>query len=130
MAGHTLRLFAGQYGVCRMDPREVSPPWAEGPGFVSITRTPDELSILCPEDRIPAAARCERGWRCLEVAGPLAFDEIGVLASLVAPLAEAGVPLLSVSTHDTDYLFVRDPDLERASQALTRARHAIIEATA
>ena len=61
MSGHTLRLFPGRYAACRMDPQAAVPPWAEGGGFVSITRTPDELSIVCPEEAVPPRASAERG---------------------------------------------------------------------
>ncbi|HLB63285.1 MAG TPA: ACT domain-containing protein [Anaerolineales bacterium] len=128
MSGHTLRLFPGRYAACRMDPQAAVPPWAEGGGFVSITRTPDELSIVCPEDRIPATEDGERGWKCLQVVGPFAFEVIGVLASLAGALAEAGVPILSVSTYETDFLFVKDHDLGRASNALIQAGHRVVEA--
>jgi hypothetical protein len=95
---------------------------------VSITRSPDELSIVCLEGRVPQTVSCERGWRCLEVVGPFTFETIGVLASLASPLASAGVPILCISTYDTDYLLVRERDLPRAVEALRAAGHALTRA--
>jgi hypothetical protein len=92
---------------------------------VSVTRTDAELSVVCPEDAVPAPVRAERGWRCLRVRGPLGFGMTGVLASLAGPLASSGVSIFVVSTYDTDYLMVQERDLERAKDALARAGHAV-----
>jgi hypothetical protein len=110
-----------------MSPGSPIPPWAEGEGIVSVTRSPGEFSIACLEDRIPKTVTCERGWRCLEVVGPFTFETIGVLASLASPLAAAGVPILCLSTYDTDYLLVRESDLQLAEEALRAAGHAVTQ---
>src|SRR6516165_3887832 len=83
------------------------PLWAFGGPFVSITRTPDELSIVCRQEDLPLETNSEREWRCLRVAGPLAFSSVGILASLVEPLARGGIPVFVVSTFDTDYLLLK-----------------------
>src|SRR4051794_25933626 len=84
----------------------------------SITRTTDELSVVCPQSLVPDGVQCERSWRCVRVAGTMAFSMIGVVASLVTPLAEAGISAFVTSTFDTDYMFVKESDLERALAAL------------
>ena len=122
----TLELLAGSYAVVRLDARERLPDWAgEGP-FVSITRTDAELSVVCPQEAVPPAARAERGWRCLRVAGPLGFGMTGILASLAGPLASSGVSIFVVSTYDTDYLMVQQRDLDRGIDALARAGHTVV----
>ncbi len=98
------------------------PGWAAGE-LCSITRTAEELSVVCPEEAVPEAVRRQGGWRCLEVRGPLAFELTGVLASLASPLAEAGVPIFALSTFDTDYLLVPGDQLETAFGALGAAGH-------
>ncbi len=121
-----LELLEGRYAVVRLDAGERPPAWAaEGP-FVSITRTEAELSVVCPEEAVPADAQAERGWRCLRVAGPLGFGMTGILASLAGPLASSGVSIFVVSTYDTDYLLVQDRDLDRGADALTRAGHTLV----
>lgn len=90
-----------------------------------MTRTTDELSILCHESAVPASAAAQRGFRCFKVRGPLAFSEIGVLDSLAHPLARAGISIMALSTYDTDYLFVSEPDLEAAIEVLAGAGHTI-----
>jgi hypothetical protein len=109
--------------ICRLDPGAALPDWAGGGRFVSITRTPAELSIVCAAHVVPAAIQAERDWRALQVAGPLDFTLTGILAALAQPLAEAGISIFALSTYDTDYLLVRAHALERAIAALTAAGH-------
>jgi hypothetical protein len=97
---------------------EPIPAWALLGSFFSVTRTAEELSIVCPEQRVPASTQAERGWRGLKVAGPLDFALTGILAGLASALSEAGISLFAVSTFDTDYVLVRTADLERAIAAL------------
>ncbi len=121
-----LELLDGTYAVVRLDAREPPPPWAAQGPFVSITRTEAELSVVCPEEAVPADARAERGWRCLRVAGPLGFGMTGILASLAGPLASSGVSIFVVSTYETDYLLLQERDLDRGAAALSRAGHTVI----
>jgi len=91
----------------------------------SITRSTDELSIVCRDEDVQAAAKVERGWRCLRVAGKLDFAIVGVLASVIDPLAEAGVPVFVVCSFDTDYLLIMERDFQRALGALRAAGHRV-----
>lgn len=112
--------------VCRLDKDAPVPTWASSSPFFSITRTAGELSVVCPQSLVPDGVRCERDWRCLRVAGSMDFSIVGVVASLVTPLAEAGISVFVVSTFDTDYLLVKEDDVERVSAALRAAGHTII----
>src|SRR5271167_652388 len=105
MAEHslTLVLLPGCYAVCWLPGAAAVPSWANGP-FVSVTRTAADLSVVCPQDAVPEAVRSERGRRCLRVAGTVDLALVGVLASVLVPLAEARVSVFAVSTFDTDYL--------------------------
>ncbi len=113
------------YAVVRLDPDAEVPGWAVAGPVSSVTRTGSELSIVCRESDVPAAASAERGWCVLEVAGPLAFTLTGVLASLAVPLAAAEITLFALSTFETDYLLVRERDLARACDALRGAGHTV-----
>jgi len=119
----TLSLLPETLAVCRLAPDASIPAWAlqAGPhqSFVSVTRTSEELSIVCARELVPAGTRAERGFRALKVAGPLDFSLTGVLASLTLPLAEAGVSVFAVSTFDTDYLLVREAQLAAARKTLS-----------
>jgi hypothetical protein len=109
--------------VCRLPPSDRVPSWALElrEALVSVTRTPDELSIVCPEAAVPPDVRVEPGWRALVLPGPIPFEQTGVRASLATPLAAADVPIFALSTFDTDYVLVRVGDLERALAALESA---------
>lgn len=123
----SLRVEEGRWAICRLAPDERVPAWADAPPFACVTRTPDELSVLCPEGRVPAGVLAERGWRLLGLKGPFGFGETGILASLLDPLAAAGVGILALSTYDTDWLLVKEDRLEEALAALRGAGHAVEE---
>ncbi|MCL4837181.1 MAG: ACT domain-containing protein [Thermoanaerobaculia bacterium] len=115
----------GRFAVARLAADAPLPPWAAAaPGpFLSITRTPEELSIVCPEGALPDGVRAERGWALLRLLGPFPFTEVGVLASFAAPLAAAGIGIFTVSTFDTDYLLVAAPQLGAACDVLLAEGH-------
>ncbi|MBU6243777.1 MAG: ACT domain-containing protein [Actinomycetales bacterium] len=94
-----------------------------------MTRTAAEVSVVCALQDAPAGARTEPGWRALEVAGPLAFSLVGILASLTQPLAAAGVSVFAISTFDTDYVLIRAGALAAAIDALREAGHDVHDAS-
>lgn len=126
-AGLTLEVLVGTYAVCRQSAEDSIPAWAMRSHIFSVTRTVDELSIVCEQRHVPVDTRCERDWRCIRVRGPLEFGLIGVLASLVSPLSEAGVSTFALSTYDTDYFLVKDKSLAAATSALVKAGHTVLE---
>jgi len=125
MAGFDLTVLDGDLAVCRLAPDAALPAWADGPGFTSLTRTDEELSVICAVSRVPADVRRDGPWRALKVRGPFDFGVTGVMAALSRPLADAGISLLPVATFDTDYLLVKAEALDRAVAALTEAGHRV-----
>jgi hypothetical protein len=127
-AGRALTVLPGQYALVRLPADGPVPGWAlpKRAPFASVTRTADELSIICPEWTVPGAPDGEL-WRCLRIDGPFDLDEPGVLASAVAPLAAAGQSVFAVATHDTDYLLVRDAGA--AARVLRAAGHRVAPAS-
>jgi len=121
----SLTLLPQTLALCGLDPEAPWPDWVQGPGLVSLTRTEEELSLICPQDRLPAGLTAQRGWRCFKVGGPLDPNQTGVLAALSEPLAQAGVSLLVVSTFETDYILIKEKDLSRAVEVWERAGHHI-----
>jgi len=122
-----LDLLLDRFAVCRLDPgSEIPRPGFEG-DFFSVTQTNEEISVVCREDEGLDGALVEPGWRCLKVRGPLDFSEIGVIAGIAAPLANAGISLFCVSTFDTDYILVKQHDIQRATQVLESSGHQVIE---
>ncbi|MCC6830014.1 MAG: ACT domain-containing protein [Thermoleophilia bacterium] len=123
--GLRLHRTPGELAVVRLAADAAAPAWAAG-GFVSVTRTDAELSVVCDASAVPeTSAASERGWRRLEVRGPLDLGLTGVLAAIAAPLAEAGVPVFVISTYDTDHVLVRADRLADAEAALRAAGHEV-----
>lgn len=120
-----LTLLSDQLAVCRLAPDTPLPAWVAGPGFVSITRTDEELSIVVAQDRVPGDVASVGPWRALKVQGPLDFTLTGILAALTAPLANAGISLFAIATYDTDYVLVREETLDAAIKVLTAAGHRV-----
>jgi hypothetical protein len=121
----TLDLLPHAYAICRLDADAPLPHWATR-AFSSITRTASELSIVCASDDMPADVEAQRGYRGLSVRGPLDFSLVGIVAALAGALATASISIFVVSTHDTDYLFVRSADLDRALATLRGAGHTVV----
>ena len=125
-----LIVLSEEFAVARLEPSDAVPAWATEGSIFSVTRTPDELSVVCAASRVRPPVRAERGWRCLRVAGTIDFAVTGVLASIAAPLADAGVSIFAISTYDTDYVLVREHALPAAIAALTAAGHDVDAAPA
>ena len=121
---YTLEILPDTFSMCRLAPDALLPEWAQGE-FVSITRTPRELSVVCRQDRVPDDVRCDTGWKCLRLAGQFNLTEVGVLASLTKLLAAANVSVFVIGTFDTDYLLVKTACLESAIKALEDVGHSI-----
>jgi uncharacterized protein len=111
--------------ICRLGPNEEVPTWVQSDGVMSIVRTPEELSIVCEEQNVPGYIQADKGWRILKVQGPLEFSQVGVLAGIALPLAQAGVSIFAISTYDTDYIFVKDTSLNTAIGALKHSGHIV-----
>ena len=120
-----LSLVPGRLAICRLDDQAPIPEWSPRGEVVSITRTRDELSIVCDADAVPEDVPADRDWIALKVAGPMELSTVGVLAAITGPLSRAGISLFAVSTFETDYILVKAADLENARMALERAGHSV-----
>lgn len=121
-----LAVLPDRYSVCRLDPRAAVPEWALTGPFFSVTRTADELSIVCMEESVPGSGvKVEKGFRALKLQGPLAFGLTGVLAPLLQLLASAKIPVFTLSTFDTDYILVPAGELDKATQTLRAVGHRV-----
>lgn len=123
----TMKLLKEKYGVCRLDKIELIPEWQKNSEFFSITRTPDELSIVCSEDNIPNEIKCEKDWRVLKIEGQLDFSLIGILASISTILAQKGISIFAISTYDTDYILVKNKDIDNTIDSLIKERYEVIQ---
>lgn len=119
-----LTLLEGRLAVCRLDPRDGIPGWVfRTPGpLAGALRTADEMSVVCPEQEVPReVSKVEKGFRAFKLQGPIPFSTVGVVSGFTAPLAAAGIGVFVLSTYDTDYLLVKEADVERASGLLAKA---------
>jgi len=115
-----LELMTESLSIVRLKPDAPLPGWAGGTWW-SMTRTPEELSVVCETGMVPPGVSCAGPWRALKVRGPLDFALTGVLDRIAGPLAAAGISLFAVSTYDTDYVLVRR---ERVDEAIACLREA------
>ena len=122
----TLRLsiLPAPVAVCRLDADAPLPAWIRG-AFTTVTRTADELSIVCDNDAVPSDIQAERGWRVLKLEGPIPFEMTGIAAALLAPLAVARISVFLISTYDTDYLLLKAEVFARAVEVLRGAGYEI-----
>jgi uncharacterized protein len=121
----TLSILPETLVICQMDKDARIPDWLLASTFYSITKTAEELSVVCPQINVPEGIKKDEGWRCLKVEGPLDFSAAGILASLTMPLAKEGISVFAVSTYNTDYLLVKEQHLGKAVQVLSQNGHRI-----
>jgi uncharacterized protein len=113
----------GSYAVVRFDANAAIPDWAMQGEFTSITRTADELSIVCPVENLATQLESAQPWMCLKLQGPFPFSQTGVLLSLIEPLSGNSVPIFVISTYDTDYVLIQEEFSQEALVLLHKAGH-------
>ncbi|MGB9698813.1 MAG: ACT domain-containing protein [Thermodesulfobacteriota bacterium] len=113
------------FAICRLNQEQPIPEWALNNPFSSITKTSDELSIICLQNSVPEGVAKNGNWRCLKIEGPLDFSAVGILNSITQPLAKNGISILAVSTYETDYFLVREEQLAKALKILSKEGHKI-----
>jgi uncharacterized protein len=120
------RRLTGTFAISRLPPEAVVPEWAGRGRLISITRSADELSIVCPLENVPAEQKQGIRWCCFQLAGPFAFSQVGILASFIDPLAASGIPIFAVSTYDTDYVLINEEFAGAALECLRDAGHELL----
>jgi hypothetical protein len=117
------RQLPGLYAIARLAPDAAIPAWATKGDFTSITRTADELSIVCPAENLPPDVHSPHRWICLQLEGPFPFSQAGVLLSFIRPLSDNGIPIFAISTYDTDYVLIEENDIGGVTGTLRKAGH-------
>src|SRR5262245_8348959 len=121
----TLSLLEEQFAICRLECNVPAPAWAFEGSFFSITRTSEELSIVCPVKHVPENVRSQPGWRLLRLDGPMDLELTGIVASIAEPLADAGVAIFPMTTYDREYILIKEEQVHLAITALTAYGHAV-----
>ena len=117
------RLLAGPYATVRLAANAPVPKWALKGDFTSVTRTLDELSIVCATENLPADVQSSHRWICLKLEGPFPFSQTGVLLSFIEPLSTNGIPIFAISTYDTDYVLIQEEFAGASLKVLQEAGH-------
>lgn len=120
-----LELLPQRFSVCWLAAESAIPQWARRGAVYSITRTSNELSVVCERKYVPAGVKSEKGFRCFKLGGPFPFGLTGILASVLEPLAEARVSIFAISTYDTDYVMVKEKSLAKAVKVMRAAGHQV-----
>ncbi|MBN1231470.1 MAG: ACT domain-containing protein [Anaerolineales bacterium] len=123
-----LTVLPGIFTVVRLPAVSSIPGWLEESDWVSVTRTAEELSIVCKDSSIPKdfAGTIESGWHILKILGPLDFSLVGVLAKISGILADAEISVFVISTFDTDYILLKENSLVSALSLLTNTGYVIV----
>lgn len=116
----TLSILPESLGICHLAQNSSVPDWALADDFSCVAKTSNELSIICPQEKIPAGVLAEKDWRAFKVEGPLGFTLTGIVASLAKPLADEEISIFYISTYETDYLLVEEKNLEKAKEILSK----------
>ncbi len=125
---YTLQQFPETLVVVRLPPGAEVPEWAESSSLFSITATATETSLVCASRSVPKKARQAGPFRAFAVEGPLDFALTGVLSALLAPLAEAGISIFTISTYDTDWVLVPVAEVDHATEAWRGRGHTVAPA--
>lgn len=121
-----LNILDSTFSVVKLPPTEIIPVWALNSEVFSISRTDEELSIVCTTECLPlneVFSDVENDWKCIKVEGVLDFSLTGILASLANPLAENNISIFAISTFNTDYLLVKSHSIEKAKVVLENDGH-------
>ena len=112
-----LELLPQKFSVCQIENISATPMRLE---FCFIGKTDQELSLVCPTEDVPVGTIArEDGWRGLRIAGTLEFSLVGILSKLSGILAEAQVGIFAISTYDTDYILLKEAQLDQGLSALS-----------
>lgn len=114
------------YAIVRLGPDANIPGWATNGEFTSISRSADELSIVCPSDNLPAEVHSPQRWICLKLEGPFPFSQTGVLLSFIEPLSSNRIPIFAISTYDTDYVLIQEEFARASLEILQKAGHQLL----
>jgi hypothetical protein len=120
------RMLSSTFAIVRFAPDSAVPEWAMKGEFSSITRTRNELSVVCVAENVPPEIRSELRWICLKLQGPFPFSLTGVLLSFIEPLSSNDIPIFAISTYDTDYVLVPEDNSTKAVEMLVQAGYVML----
>lgn len=120
-----LQVMTSTLAVCQLRSTEAVPPFPAEAEFFCAVRSASETSVICSEALVPTGAKVESGWRAMFISSPLDFTMIGILSMLLSPLTAAGIGIMTVSTYNTDYIFVKQRNLDRTVEIFKELGHTV-----
>ena len=122
-----LTVFKGKYMICQSDRNGGIPDWVDKDAFFSFTRTDEEVSIICKQSDIETnkSLNTTGNRRIIKVNGPLDLSLTGIFSEISGTLAKSSIPIFTISTYYTDYILVKDEDLENAVAVLQESGYNI-----
>ncbi|MEF9933979.1 MAG: ACT domain-containing protein [Clostridium sp.] len=126
----TINLLKDQYSICKINPNKEIPPWSVKGDFYSISRSEEELSIVCAQSLIPTnnidEIICDKNWSLLKIEGILDFSLVGILSKISTILATNKISIFAISTYNTDYILVKSSQIDTAIGCLENSGYKII----
>lgn len=116
-----------RFAMCQLDMAMPLPNWLLRSSFYTVSKTADELSVVCEEDLVQGEIRKSVGWKLLKINAELDLSLTGITAQFSTALAKAGVNLSVIATYNTDYILVEEAKLTTAIEALRGAGFEVIE---
>lgn len=114
-----LTVLEKKYSIYKFQKGSVLPEWVYSSEFCSVTKTDEELSVVTAQtDHISDWVDCSKDWRILKIEGPLDFSLIGVIADISAIFKEVKISVFIISTYNTDYILVKEKDLDSSIASL------------
>lgn len=123
----SLKALDGTFSIHRFPADGGIPQEIIGTSFFAISKTDDELSVVCESAIQLRSQESVDQWSCLKVLGPLDFSLTGILAGISTALADAEISIFAISTYDTDYILVNFEDLKAAKIALSGSGYFVVE---
>ncbi|MBS60547.1 MAG: amino acid-binding protein [Anaerolineaceae bacterium] len=118
-----LSVLEGSFTIHRFPPNYEIPIRLFEGLFCNITRSEDEVSVICSSAVELDSLSADPGWSCIKVIGPLDLTLTGLLADILNVLAKVEISIISISTFDTDYIFVKSTKIHAAIDALLQAEY-------
>jgi len=121
-----LCVLPGHYAICSFPPDATLPDWVDRPSFLSTTKTPKEITVVCEENQVPGECKKSDNWKCIKIEGRFDLDAVGVLAGIAGPLAQSKISLYVISTFETDYILIHANDIDKAVSCLENFGHSFM----
>lgn len=120
MPKQTLKVLSETFAIHRLEADATVPSSVFKYPVYFIGKTPDELSIVLPQSATLPSIETDSDWRALKVLGPLSLSLVGIMSEISSVLSNARVSIFVLSTFDTDFVLVKQEQLNTAKQALIK----------